>query len=386
MLLSLYNIYLEDFPRLGYTTIYNLYTKQLGCYTSTTIHDPMNSASYNSMMQKGFVINNQSDETNSVLEYYYQSVRNSNKVSFMLLLTNKCNCNCTYCYQSENNNFADEFSVDLIIEFMNNQIKQLPDNCRIEIIFYGGEPLLKEEIISKISLYMHSFYKDRFFFSIITNGTMLNPHLVSTWSSLGLKVLKITIDGCRESHNKRRKYMNGKPTYDDILTNLKAITGLCELRINTVIDNDVYGYEMLLDEIESNGIHATYSINITEPSDYSISEKSNLYLKFASEIKKRNLFQYVKLSATHGEICQAKICNDYVIDGSGYIFPCNAIFRPIGNVQNYNIEKKQFVPIKEMCVNCKYLPICFGDCPYNTQCQKEYFEYFIPKILKVYIR
>lgn len=384
---SKYNIFLENHPSVGYTTVYNLFTKQCGCYLTSLLYDFVENPILPSLKEKGFVLDDAFDELARVNEWYDREIQMESKLSIMILLTGRCNCNCVYCYEKNKfNKFSSNFNSIKILEFIESYVAKSNKVDKIEIIYYGGEPLLMKNAIDEISSYLAKRYEKKFTFAIITNGTLLNSMEVLRWEKLGLKVLKITVDGNKESHNKRRRYINGEPTYDDILLNLEKIKSNVEIRINTVIDDDVFGFTELLEDLKNKNIKATFSINLAEPCFLSVEKRIQLYVEYASELKKRGLFQFVKLAATHGEICQAKRLHDYVIDGEGNIYPCNAEFKMIGKTSDLLFNIKEKYSYKEQCKECKYLPICFGDCPFHETCQKEFFNKLLPRLLRIYIQ
>lgn len=61
-------------------------------------------------------------------------------MNFNILVTNKCNLNCKYCYEKTKNEF--DLSVDMsdkIIYFIKCEIHENnPD--KLKIVFHGGEP------------------------------------------------------------------------------------------------------------------------------------------------------------------------------------------------------------------------------------------------------
>lgn len=221
---SKYNIFLENHPSVGYTTVYNLFTKQCGCYLTSLLYDFVENPILPSLKEKGFVLDDAFDELARVNEWYDREIQMESKLSIMILLTGRCNCNCVYCYEKNKfNKFSSNFNSIKILEFIESYVAKSNKVDKIEIIYYGGEPLLMKNAIDEISSYLAKRYEKKFTFAIITNGTLLNSMEVLRWEKLGLKVLKITVDGNKESHNKRRRYINGEPTYDDILLNLEKM-------------------------------------------------------------------------------------------------------------------------------------------------------------------
>lgn len=381
---SRYNCYLEDYPYKGYTTIHNLFTKKTVCYLSELIRNPVRDDGIrNKLYDYGILVENAEKDIIKVEKYYKKRTENRHKLSIMLVLTGACNCRCIYCY--EKGNYKLPFSFECandIIKF----VEQKFECDRIEsfgMIYYGGEPLLRKDIITELSKLFHDIYGKKYYFSVITNGTLLDGMSIKQWVKYGLRTLKISLDGCKSSNDKRRRYINGKGTYNDIINNLTMIPQSVEIRINIVLDEYVFGIEELLDELEMRHINATFSISPREPWESTDQERADLVIKYAEILKKRGLFQYSKLAGTHGDICAAKELYHYVIDGNGIVYECNGEFKPIGHVRN-NIVKKMY-SYEEKCKKCKYLPLCYGDCPYYNVCQKDYFDYLTPRLLKIYL-
>lgn len=386
---SRYNCYLRNFPKAGYVTIYNLFSKKSVCYRSDLLDSQGSIVDcYNEKMkQYGIITDSNDEEIHNVIEYYKKITNNHNKLKMMLILTGNCNCSCTYCYEKScMNKFRvfDESAKRKLYQFVQQKYNENTNLENISVIFYGGEPLLQKEIITDISTFFHNEYGDKYYFSIITNGTLIEKDTLDFWKNIGLRILKITIDGNEQSHNRRRPYNDGKGTYNDILSNLKKVPNEVETRVNIVLDNEVDGVEALLSDLaELDEKNVTISLNPVEPWIGSYKEEADIILKYATILKNKNFFQYSKLAGTHGDICEGKLNNFYTIDGDGNIYECNGKFYKIGELGE-DIKRTNFEINKE-CKDCKYLPICFGDCIYGKDCHKDFFEYICDSLLKIYL-
>lgn len=219
---SRYNIYIEDYPRNGYILIYNLYTRQIACVKE---RDPekWSEVLFRKMKSKGFVVSSRVDELNQVLQSYINEATDSDELTIMLILTRRCNCKCIYCYEEQQHTQFGEFdNVDTICE----DILKLMENKksrRLKIIYYGGEPLLRKDLITKISIKLYASLGENLKFSIITNGTLISSEDFELWKTIGLNSVKVTIDGNAISHNQRRPLLNGSGTYSSIVANLSKI-------------------------------------------------------------------------------------------------------------------------------------------------------------------
>lgn len=379
---SRYNIYIEDYPRNGYILIYNLYTRQIACVKE---RDPekWSEVLFRKMKSKGFVVSSRVDELNQVLQSYINEATDSDELTIMLILTRRCNCKCIYCYEEQQHTQFGEFdNVDTICE----DILKLMENKksrRLKIIYYGGEPLLRKDLITKISIKLYASLGENLKFSIITNGTLISSEDFELWKTIGLNSVKVTIDGNAISHNQRRPLLNGSGTYSSIVANLSKIHKLVNIVLNVVVDDKVFGLAELVDELRESNVNPEFSLCVREPNDYSPEEKANLILTNATILSNKGAYQSTKISFDHGIICMGKRTNNYGIDAYGTLYRCNGNFdSKFGclNLQN----QKPFIPIRARCRECTYLPICYGGCIYEERCEKSYFENVVPGLIKIY--
>lgn len=138
---------------------------------------------------------------------------------YHILLTEKCNSQCKYCYEKSfkefDNKLGERFKFDFSspedIEFDLRRLKKFFDKDKDPVlVFYGGEPLLKiKEITQTIDI-----LGDKFKYRMQTNGKLLRELPIGYLKKIG-KIL-VSIDGDKE----RTDYNKGKGTYDLVLSNL----------------------------------------------------------------------------------------------------------------------------------------------------------------------
>lgn len=383
---SFYNVYLREFPQGGFTTIYNLLTNELACFASKNLFPEPNKLITEKLVEKGIWLSKFSNEHDFAIKRFKETVFSKEELVLVLLLTSKCNCKCVYCYENEVNlNFTDFCEYDKTLEFINKKMRE--DNIKnLRIVYYGGEPLLNKKVINKLSSELRDRYKENYMFSIVTNGTLLNENDVNEWIKLGLAKVKITLDGNSNSHDKRRPYRDGQKTYDDIVNNISHISEQVKIVINIIIDETLSGVEEMIKDLTNKGIKATYSLSFKEPEISDIEIKKDLLIQFSKILKDQEVNYLTNLRTRHGIICPGKRVNYYVIDGIGNIYNCESYLKHcIGNLRTE--EKNDYIyKIKDKCNKCKYLPICYGECMYESACQKEYFDILLPELLKLYIQ
>jgi len=126
-------------------------------------------------------------------------------LSTRLCLTHSCNLNCVYCFQKHRNSATMTLDtaksvVDWIFDYIPN------DKGGVEIGFFGGEPLLKFDLIKEVFTYICSKKrKVEYVLFATTNGTLLTEEMKS-WFAVHKKRFKLilSLDGTRETHDHNR--------------------------------------------------------------------------------------------------------------------------------------------------------------------------------------
>lgn len=159
--------------------------------------------------------------------------------SLILILTESCNFRCRYCWYSDSYYYTNSYTsngmdfniakkgIDLYMKKNIKSIKYNP-NLKISINFYGGEPLLKWELIKQIVNYTNKKYLKTFnqiYYPITTNGYLLDEEKIRFMFENNF-LISVSLDGDKENHNRNRIDINGNPTYDIILHNIKNMESI----------------------------------------------------------------------------------------------------------------------------------------------------------------
>jgi len=128
-----------------------------------------------------------------------------------LHLTTDCTMRCTYCY-------APPSPGSLMTEATARKAMEFARSCpgrRRGILFYGGEPLLRKDVIQstiKAGREMESGRDFTFYFRATTNGTLLDREFLDYARDSGL-LLTLSMDGVREAHDMHRVTAGMQGTY-----------------------------------------------------------------------------------------------------------------------------------------------------------------------------
>lgn len=138
--------------------------------------------------------------------------------TIILNVNTGCNLACTYCYKEDLTTPSKgqlmqfetaKSSVDLLL-------KQAKDRDKINIVFFGGEPLSNLALIKQVVAYatpQAAAQGKTVDYSLTTNGTLLNEATID-WLDKHQFALTISMDGPKKFHDINRLTVGGKGTYD----------------------------------------------------------------------------------------------------------------------------------------------------------------------------
>jgi len=142
-------------------------------------------------------------------------------MNYTFHLTEKCNLNCKYCYEGEKG--SRELSFSDIKRVLDREVESGRKNCQIG--FFGGEPLLKKELIYEVVNYADLLEKSndiKFSYTITTNATLIDRDFIKLVKKKDFLV-GISLDGNKETHNKNRYTYSGEDTFDIVVDNARDL-------------------------------------------------------------------------------------------------------------------------------------------------------------------
>lgn len=127
-----------------------------------------------------------------------------NSYSIPICLTHRCNLNCIYCYQTHDSHH--EMTLDTAKECIQYVFAHIPQEADIEFILFGGEPLLRFDLIKNIFDYAKKIdTSQKFCFFASTNGTLLTREMKQWFiEHKETFVLGLSLDGNKISQNINR--------------------------------------------------------------------------------------------------------------------------------------------------------------------------------------
>ena len=160
---------------------------------------------------------------NSRLEFYLES----RIEQVTLQVTQNCNLRCAYCAYSGKYNQRSHTNRVMSFETMKRSvdfaIKHSYGIEKLNIGFYGGEPLLEIQNIKKIIEYIKQEYPGKKIdYTLTTNGTIFSEENIHFLMENNFKVM-VSLDGPKELHDENRVFSNGIGSFDKIMDNLEYI-------------------------------------------------------------------------------------------------------------------------------------------------------------------
>lgn len=360
------------------------------------------------LARHGFLADDPEAERREMLGWFDRINARRRRCSAVVVLTRACNLACPYCFEAEQpgRRQMDGETADRFVAFVTDE--HLARGRAVHLNFYGGEALLRPDLIRRIAGPLREAGDNRFSFSLVTNGTLLTGEMVREFILLGLRGAKVTLDGPPEVHDRYRPFASGEGSFATIVANLREVSGLIDIAIGgNYTRGNWREFPRLLDLLPAEGLTpervrlVRFDPVIGRDGAGGLPDfpegcggmgepwlvEASLFLR--EEIMKRGY----RTSKPAPAACMVEFDSDLVVDTDGAFYRCPAfIGRPefvAGSVQSgfdgaagerYGMD----VWKKDECLDCSYLPLCFGGCRYlklikdgavdGVACQREYLD------------
>jgi len=263
------------------------------------------------------------------------------------------------------------------------------------IIFFGGEPLLKKDLIQKtISYAEEKNAKEKtnyYHYKVTTNGLLLDEEFLQYANKAGLQI-SISIDGNQQAHNTFRRLKNGEPTFLILEKKIelllkyqpyaKCLMTISPETVSYYEDSVKYlincGFKYIIASLDYTGNWTDDSLQelkkqynkISKLYEKLIMDEEKIYfspfeMKLATHIRQSNLECYQchlgqrQISIAHdGKIYP---CIQFVKDGiSNTEYAIGSVFDGIDVAR----QKQMYADSKKQDINCI-------ECDYNSRCNNK---------------
>ena len=324
-----------------------------------------------------------------------QAIPSAKDFLLRLVITERCNYRCTYCYESlEGRTHGRTMSLDTgrnALRYLRSHFEVDDFDC-LEFRVYGGEPLLVPELVLQMfDLARSEFARlgDRLFLMLNSNGSLVTSMVAKQLLERGVKVA-ISLDGLRDHNDANRLFPDGAGTYDATLKGIRRLVseGVALVVNVTVTDSNLHSLCVIVDVLADLGIRYV-SLNRLKPGPGVAAPTigPNYYSEFIAEAVKayrharqkgiwagglwaRYLDRLVDAEARYCTACGHQM----VVSPAGDVYSCPHLYGESsfswGNVNSDTFLEEEYLrycnrtPERiEECASCYIRGICSGGCP-----------------------
>lgn len=176
----------------------------------------------------GFFLEPATEYNEEQQEKYLRKYSKMPSQSITLFLAERCNLQCGYCFVRENKvlDKGQLMSWDVAKQSIDFAFKRAEKSSRINIIFFGGEPLLNKKVLYKAVAYGQEIAQQQgkeVGYSMTTNATLLDTEMIQYVVKHKFGVL-ISLDGQKEVHDSMRPFVNSQASsYDVTVKNIQEL-------------------------------------------------------------------------------------------------------------------------------------------------------------------
>lgn len=333
---------------------------------------------YTTLIENDFLVPNIEYELSKCFSEIEKQLESSNFLKLTINPTLDCNLRCWYCYEDHlKGSEMTASTIATVCKYIDRTFKE-NDYKRLQLSFFGGEPLLKyrtvvNPLLKNIKQLCES-HDVEFAVSFTTNGVFLTKKIIDEIKNIIPNVsFQIPFDGDSSLHNQVKKFPNGKGSYEIVKQNAReAVLSGCwvSVRCNFTKEN-VPSFQNVIEDFKD------------------LLDKPNLRFSFhkvwqeteSDELKngikklKENVAEYTfssNLDSYFGNSmnpCYGDYADNYVINYNGDVFKCTArdftsqnrigILTDDGEIL-FNTRALQRVSKRWTfeCPSCRRLPIC----------------------------
>ena len=394
---SKYNIRLKDEGYLddidtNEDLIYNTMSGQLGVFPKTIdLNNPPNKA-----IIKRFVIPNNIDETDNFISLSHDFINDDKPQSIFLTVvtTFQCNYHCSYCFeQCDRAIDLSDNTLEDYIQYIKKEIDENPNLKFFRLKWFGGEPLIRFDVIEKISDFVIPYCDERgikYSAGVISNGYLFTKEISERLKALRVKSIQITFDGFEETYNKYRNPPYN--AYETVLSNIKdsALPVIIRLHVLRDNQNEIEELAKFFDNLSSTH-KMIKEVLIHNVWDYIGSQDSILnndeYIDFRNRVSKisdriRNHMLSNEIYRPSYWSCHYISKRNVILAPDGFLYKCDNNIgiqdTAVGTIKNgiwtdsKNYTNYASLSIDEDCKKCVLMPVCNGGaCRYETILYKD---------------
>lgn len=313
-----------------------------------------------------------------------------------------CNLRCSYCFYLEKSSlYPDSSRHRMSEEVLERTIASYMETDQPNYTFgwQGGEPTLMGLDFFKQVIELqkkHGKEGSRVSNGLQTNGTLLDDEWAEFLSRYNF-LIGVSLDGPREIHDEHRTTIDGRGSYEDVMSGIETLErhdvqfNILVLVNSANVNRAAEVYQFLCDqgfyhhqyipcvEFDEEGQPLPYTITGEEWGDF-LCEIFDQWNGSGRNRPSIRLFDSLLSFMVNGDytVCQMSgSCSEYcVVEHNGDVYPCDFFVEPelkMGNISDSSWEELRSSQIyrdfarrksdwSDECQNCAYLDFCSGGC------------------------
>lgn len=329
--------------------------------------------------------------------------RNTVIKALCLHIAHTCNLNCEYCFASQGKYHGERALMSLkvgkrAIDFL---VENSGSRRNLEVDFFGGEPLMNFDVVKGIVEYARAIEKEHnknFRFTLTTNGVLVDDDVID-FANKECHNVVLSLDGRKKVHDRLRKTVNGKGSYDTIVPKFQHFV---ERRGNkgyyvrgTFTHNNIDFTNDIFHMADLGFTELSMEPVVCSPDDpYALTESDlpvlyEQYEILAKEMLKREkqgkpiTFYHYMIDLTSGPCIYKRIsgcgsgCEYFAVTPWGDLYPCHQfvgdenylmgnIWKGVTNTEKQNEFKLCNAYARPECKDCWAKLYCSGGCAANA--------------------
>ena len=350
------------------------------------------------LIQLKFLVPEDFNEKKRLAHFRNLKRKQESVATLYVIPTLKCNLRCKYCFIYQGGTDQPKtISWPLLKKAVNyffDQYKKGYQKKQINIVFYGGEPLLELGLIKKTIKFVGQ-KKDRIgltakiSFILITNGTLIGQKAAKMLKEYGVKI-GISFDGMPETTDKMRVFRAGgeTPASSAIMKGIEVLkrAGLSPQLAITLFSHNLTAFKENLSWLRSKLDIKDFDISFYHPPSKSNGGRK-MPIKYSINFLKSAIRLFNDLGSTFAKY---ELYKDQFHKFEPILFDCGAtrgqiVVHPdgcIGNCVATLKSKKDFIKMDDLPKNLREHPVwrsdaesgplyreeCYLKCPYFSMC------------------
>lgn len=340
---------------------------------------------YKKFVEIGAIVKDSENETNRLKDVIDQFDNVSDKFHLIINPTLNCNFDCWYCYENHlTNSMMSEQTLCKVKKLITRILENQKDLTHFTLAFFGGEPLLGyRNVVKPLIEYCSTqcnLHKVSYNVNFTSNGYLLNDDMIRFFQDHQVDSFQITLDGCKEDHDKIRNVSGKLGSYDKILENVKKLI-LNDIQVILRINytsKSIEKADQILFDIEDLPSSAKQKLNVNLQRVWQDSHENDIeaiVYRCLEKYQERNIRISKAAFSSARYSCYADKLNEALVNFNGDVFKCTArdfkeekrmgVLSSEGKIIWKENVLKQWMEskfIKDSCKQCSIAPLCCGGC------------------------